>query len=103
MVLLISQKSSSENFFRKLHQSNSYASLTSTDILLQIEKAVAQSSKAVTDEHKAALAGVEVSADAQKIADMYTAAKTAMIVYNQGELSYDGALSLVNTAVMAGF
>ena len=74
----------------------------STDILLQIEKAVAQNSKAVTDEHKAALAGFEVSADAQKIADMYTAAKTAMIVYNQGELSYDGALSLVNTAVMAG-
>ena len=74
----------------------------STDILLQIEKAVAQNSKAVTDEHKAALAGFEVSADAQKIADMYTAAKTAMIVYNQGELSYEGALSLVNTAVMAG-
>lgn len=49
----------------------------STDILLQIEKAVAQNSKAVTDEHKAALAGFEVSADAQKIADMYTAAKTA--------------------------
>jgi len=36
MVLLISQKSSSENFFRKLHQSNSFASLTSTDKNLQI-------------------------------------------------------------------
>jgi len=74
----------------------------STDFLLQIEKAVAQNSKLATEAHKAALAGIEISQEAQKIADMYTGAKTAMTVYNQGELSYDGALSLVNTAVMAG-
>ena len=36
MVLLISQKSSSENIFRKLLQSNSFASLTSTDMIFQI-------------------------------------------------------------------
>lgn len=74
----------------------------STDVLLQVEKAVAAKSKLKADEHKALLDSVQVSTQAQKIADMYADAKTAMIVYNQGELSYDGALSLVNTAVLAG-
>ncbi len=73
-----------------------------TDILRQIEKSVAEKSKLDVSSHKTTLSDVKVSEEARQIADMYFHAKTAMIVYAQGELSYDGALSLVNTAVMAG-
>lgn len=73
-----------------------------TNILLQIEKAVAEKSKLDVASHKQSLADITVGEDASAIAEMYLNAKTAMIVYGQGELSYEGAISLANTAAMSG-
>ena len=71
-----------------------------------IAKAIVESGKAKKvagyDEFVASLEGVEVSEQAQDIADAYLAAKKAMIVYQQNVLSVDAATLIADIAMLAG-
>ena len=74
--------------------------------LKQIAKAIVNSGKADKlegiEEFKASLEGVEVSAEAQAVADEYMKAKKAMIVYQQNMLTVDGATLVADIALAAG-
>lgn len=74
-------------------------------LLRQIVKALADKNAAEIDgrqELVAALDKVTVSAEAQEIADAYTAAKRALIVFSQTELSYEAAADIANMAILSG-
>ena len=74
--------------------------------LMGIAKAIVESGKAKKvagyDEFVASLEGVEVSEQAQAIADAYLAAKKAMIVYQQNVVSVDAATLIADIAMLAG-
>ena len=74
--------------------------------LKQIAKAIVNTGKADKlegiEEFKASLEGVEVSAEAQAVADEYMKAKKAMIVYQQNMLTVDGATLVADIALAAG-
>ncbi len=71
-----------------------------------IAKAIVESGKAKKvagyDEFVASLEGVEVSEQAQAIADAYLAAKKAMIVYQQNVVSVDAATLIADIAMLSG-
>ena len=81
---------------------------TSNDLgfIKGIAKAVADSGKgagiAGYDEFTASLKDVKVSDEAGEIADMYMAAKKAMIVFNQNLISVEAAALLADIALMSG-
>lgn len=78
----------------------------SLGFLKEIAKAIIDSGKAKKvagyDEFAASVAGVKVSAEAQAIADAYLAAKKAMIVYQQNELTVDAAVLIADIAMLSG-
>ena len=71
-----------------------------------IAKAIVESGKAKKvagyDEFVASLEGVEVSEQAQAIADAYLAAKKAMIVFQQNVVSVDAATLIADIAMLSG-
>lgn len=78
----------------------------SLGFLKEIAKAIIDSGKAKKvagyDEFASSVAGVKVSAEAQAIADAYLAAKKAMIVYQQNELTVDAAVLIADIAMLSG-
>ncbi|MDY5606442.1 MAG: FAD-dependent oxidoreductase [Lentihominibacter sp.] len=74
--------------------------------LKEVAKAIIDAGKgkdiAGYDELAASLAGVNVSEDAKEIADMYMAAKKAMIVFNQNLISVDAAKLIADIALLSG-
>ena len=74
--------------------------------LKEVTKAIIDAGKgkdiAGYDELAASLAGVNVSEDAKEIADMYMAAKKAMIVFNQNLISVDAAKLIADIALLSG-
>lgn len=74
--------------------------------LKEIAKAIIDAGKgkdiAGYDEFAASLAKTKVSADAKEIADMYMAAKKAMIVFNQNLVSVDTAKLIADIALLSG-
>lgn len=78
----------------------------SLGFLKEIAKAIIDSGKAKKvagyDEFDASVAGVKVSTEAQAIADAYLAAKKAMIVYQQNELTVDAAVLIADIAMLSG-
>ena len=78
----------------------------SLGFLKEIAKAIIDSGKAKKvagyDEFAASVAGVKVSTEAQAIADAYLAAKKAMIVYQQNELTVDAAVLIADIAMLSG-
>ena len=74
--------------------------------LKEVAKAIIDAGKgkdiAGYDELAASLSGVNVSEDAREIADMYMAAKKAMIVFNQNLISVDAAKLIADIALLSG-
>jgi formate dehydrogenase major subunit len=62
----------------------------------------AKKDTAGADALKSALQGVKISAKAQEIADAYTGAKKAMIVFQQNALTADAATLIADIAVLSG-
>ena len=75
-------------------------------LLKEIAKAIIDSGKAKNvagyDEFAASVANVKVSEEAKNIADAYLAAKKAMIVYQQNELTADAAVLIADIAMLSG-
>lgn len=73
--------------------------------LQEIAKAICEMKPTTTDDFKAfaaSLGNVEVSAQAQEIADLYGKAKKAMIVFQQNFVTTEAATILADIAVVSG-
>ncbi len=82
-----------------------YAAGANNALLRQIVKALLENNSddlSGSKELKKALAKVKVSAEAQKIADAYAAAKRAIIIFSHAELSYEAAADIANMAILSG-